>query len=239
MLKKVFASLFVILLGIFARYAFESDEKSYQVLQNVSEDTVAYEDAASDADDDESVEFTDERLNEKTEGAEKTADNIEDDTSDLELNVEDKIVFDSITSVFRQSVKKTPSFNELAELLYSEGYTPSREKQGHSETGFRQVLSLGENTDSSLLKTFYSSYLEEDNELHFDRLYMGFEQREGLFDELVKQLDSELEGSFTRRGVRGNYARWDYGDGQFVFINTDHDFNGEKILLMGQEYEIH
>lgn len=148
--------------------------------------------------------------------------------------------FQVLTEVFESLVLDIPNVDDLAKSLYEKGYTPSKEKRGHPNTGMRQVLTLEEKMSSDgLLTEFYSSYIESESKLYFDRIYYGYAAKDGVFDQLVKQLDEKLADVTEHKSIRGNFVRWDVGGDKFVFINADYQLAGENIVLVGHEYEIH
>ena len=156
------------------------------------------------------------------------------------LSDQEKKDFVDITDIFEKLIMEIPNIDELASSLYVKGYAPSKEKRGHPKTGFRQVLNLQEkNAKDGLIREFYGSYLQDGNKIVFDRLYYGFLDLEGVFEQLVKQVDSKLANAVQHKSIHGKFVRWDVGDGKFVFINADYQLAGENIVLVGHEFEIH
>lgn len=146
----------------------------------------------------------------------------------------------SLPEVFNSLALNATSIDDLAKTLYEKGYTPTKQKRGHPKTGFRHVLTIGESTsDVGLVREFYSSYLESDGKIYFDRLYYGMINKEGMFEHLSNSLEEKLKDVALNKTVKPGYVRWDLEGGKFVFINKDYQLGDENIVLVGQEFEIH
>lgn len=130
--------------------------------------------------------------------------------------------------------------NEMLSYLTNQGFTPFEERKGHEKIGYRREIRVKEvKDDSRLIREFLGVYYENDDQYIFDRLYVGLDRREHVFEHSVKEIDQRLRGKFLRRIIDGYYARWDFADGSFIFVNGEYDFYGEEIILYGKEWEIH
>ena len=156
------------------------------------------------------------------------------------LNEQELKDITTIPNKFLNVVFDTPHIDSMAEALHKAGYTPVKEKRGHPKTGLRQVLTLNEVKDETgLIREYYSSYLESGNTLYFDRLYYGMAAKDGVFANLVSSMDEKLSEKATNKIVKPEYVRWNLPGGKFVFISSEQERNGEKMVLVGHEYEIH
>lgn len=145
-----------------------------------------------------------------------------------------------ISNILGDMTEKVPSREDLTAYITAKGFTPYEERRGHERSGFRRVISVREIEDEQrLVKEFYGSYLEFEDEYVFDRLYYGLQPKELVFEHLVKEIDTHLQGKFIRRIIKEKYARWDFSDGSFVFINGEYNGRGKEMVLVGKEWEIH
>lgn len=146
-----------------------------------------------------------------------------------------------IPEVFSKMVEKLDSIDNLAKALFERGYNPRKQKRGHPKVGVRQVVTLAEvGSEQGLLKEFYSSYLESGKgELVFDRFYYGMQAREGVFEQIVKSIDSGIGQKALSKEVKNGFVRWNFGEDLFVFVNSEYELGGEAVVLVGHEFEIH
>ena len=134
--------------------------------------------------------------------------------------------------------KNGMSLENLGTKLHDAGFKPKQAKHGHEKTGFRRELTVDKQTDGLLLDV-YSSYLEHEGLLYFDRLYLTYEGREDVFHKLVKDLDKKLDQTSINKIVRDGYVRWNLPGEKFVFIDANTIRDGEKVIFVGHEFEIH
>ena len=149
-----------------------------------------------------------------------------------------------VSDVMDEMTDNIFSYQELLNYIKKKGYTPIIERKGHKKTGFRQVVKIKEVSDPSrIVKLFYSSYVEYNGNLYFDKLYYGLSPREdkNVFENAVKEINSKVEGKFTRRTIRKDYVKWDFSDGSMIFIMKDYYSreNQQNVVLIGKEWEIH
>ena len=145
-----------------------------------------------------------------------------------------------ISNILGDMTEKLLSREDLTSYIISKGFTPYEERRGHERSGFRRVISVREIEDEQrLVKEFYGSYLEFEDEYVFDRLYYGLKRKDQVFEHVVKEIDGSVHGKYIRRIIKDNYARWDFQDGTFIFVNGAYEGRGKDIVLVGKEFEIH
>lgn len=169
--------------------------------------------------------------------------------ANLRNSFNDKTFVDNLSEKELRDVTKVPevlievtkngmSLEDLGTKLHDAGYNPKQEKHGHVKTGFRRELKVGKQNDGLLLDV-YSSYLEHDGLLYFDRLYLTYEGREDVFHKLVNDLDKKLDKTAINKIVRDGYVRWNLPGEKFVFIDSNTIRDGERVVFVGHEFEIH
>ena len=147
----------------------------------------------------------------------------------------------SLNEVFIANLFEEFDIEELVRSLRAEGYRPEKQKRGHPSSGFRQVIILSDDGDiDGIIREFNGTYLETNKKIEFDRLYFGLRGIDGLFEYQVSIFDNLLEDKYVSKIVDSNFVRWNLRNSKFLFVAKNYQFrNGENIILVGQEYEIH
>ena len=153
----------------------------------------------------------------------------------------------SLNEVFIAHLFEDFDIEELFLALRAKGYRPEKQKRGHPDSGFRHVITLIDDGDfDGIIREFYSSYRENDDndeidkKIEFDKFYFGLQEIEGLFEYQVRKFDDSLRGKYLSKIVKPNFIRWNFSEGKFLFVLIRPQFrDGENIILVGQEYEIH
>lgn len=135
------------------------------------------------------------------------------------------------------------SLEDLVSYTKAKGFVPYLEREGHIKTGFRQIVKINKLKDkSSMIREFHGAYYEHDKEFVFDRFYYGLEKKQGLYEQLVMELDQRIDQSHSRKLIQKSRSRWDFKDGSFIFIHAEYKKDrdsDEPMILIGKEWEIH
>lgn len=153
--------------------------------------------------------------------------------------------FDSTTgpveAVFEKFMNENLSINELQNELIQAGLNPQNQRNGHPQTGFRREITLKEVSDATSVKyrLFNATYLEQDASFVFDRIYYGIEKKVGAFEGLERKFRDLLQGRALNIDENDGFIRFHLPDDKIFFIDNNYEHNGEIIILVGSEYEIH
>jgi hypothetical protein len=133
------------------------------------------------------------------------------------------------------------TYQEAKNLLVSSGVTPIEEMQGNQDTGERIKLSFDEATSLGL-SLFSITYQKGDPDA-FDRLMYGRSPDPSLWNEEFQKMKMELEEKFSPYAISKKeselFVMWRFKDDKIVWIQGDHQGYGQKMILVGFEYEIH
>ena len=162
----------------------------------------------------------------------------DDEAFTSSLSEQELLDMTKVPEVLIEMVESGVSVDELAQKLADAGYNPMQSKKGHEKTGFRREVSIEKNRDGLLLDV-YSSYLEHEGRLYFDRLYFTYEPKDGVFQKLVKDLDGQFDSLAINKIVKEGYVRWNLPGEKFVFVDAKFIKDDEPVVFVGHEFEIH
>lgn len=162
----------------------------------------------------------------------------DDEAFTSSLSEQELLDMTKVPEVLIEMVESGVSVDGLAQKLADAGHTPMQSKKGHEKTGFRREVSIEKNRDGLLLDV-YSSYLEHEGRLYFDRLYFTYEPKDGVFQKLVRDLDSQFDSLAINKIVKEGYVRWNLPGEKFVFVDSKFIKDDKPVVFVGHEFEIH
>ena len=157
-------------------------------------------------------------------------------------NAQAKTDLDSfLTDYIFASVSQDLTFQEAKKRLVSAGVSPTETNSGNKDTGERVLLSFQE-AISLGLSIFSVTYQKGDKEA-FDRLLYGKSPDPSSWNEEFNRMKSQLDETFSPYSISKKesdlFVLWRLKDEKIVWINGDHQGYGQKMILVGYEYEIH
>ncbi|MEI8027700.1 MAG: hypothetical protein WCI18_15235 [Pseudomonadota bacterium] len=140
-----------------------------------------------------------------------------------------------------KAVSQNLSYLDAKKLITAAGVSLTEINSGNKDTGERVQLSFEEATSLGL-SIFSLTYQKGDTEA-FDRLLYGRSPEPSVWNEEFNRMKLELDEKFSPYSILKKeselFALWRLKDEKIVWINGDHQGYGQKMILVGYEYEIH
>jgi len=140
-----------------------------------------------------------------------------------------------------KAVSEDLTFTEAKSFMKASGVLPTETNSGNKDTGERVQLSF-EEAASLGLSLFSITYQKGDTEA-FDRLLFGRSPDASVWNDEFNRMKSELDEKFSPYSISKKeselFALWRLKDEKIVWIQGDHQGYGQKMILVGYEYEIH
>jgi len=146
-----------------------------------------------------------------------------------------------IVSLLQKMTLEDISSHEAIQMIRASGFDPISKISGNKQTGERLEISFEESEKLGFSK-FILIYRMGDTE-EFDRFLFGKKSLPEKWEVEFKNSKSLLEREFDHVALsrldRDGFVTWKLPGGKLIWIDGNHLGYGEKMILVGIEYEIH